>query len=47
LKTTDALAGVYTAEEAIAPKLTEFEKYLQKTLETVEIGKESAATVGA
>jgi threonine synthase len=47
LKTTDALAGVYETEEAIAPKLTEFEKYLQRTLETIEVGKESAATVGA
>jgi threonine synthase len=39
LKTTDALAGEYTAETAIAPKLAEFERYLDNTLdipETVE-----------
>jgi len=32
LKTTDALAGVYPTERAIAPKLTEFENYLQQVL---------------
>jgi len=32
LKTTDALAGVYETERAIAPKLAEFERYLQQTL---------------
>ena len=32
LKTTDALAGKYEAEEPIAPKLAEFEKYLERTL---------------
>jgi threonine synthase len=45
LKTTDALAGKYEAEEPIAPKLAEFEKYLERTLnappkevpETVEV----------
>ena len=39
LKTTDALAGAYEAEQAIAPKLAEFERYLANTLdvrETVE-----------
>ena len=39
LKTTDALAGKYEAEEPIAPKLVEFERYLAGTLdipETVE-----------
>ena len=30
LKTTDALAGEYAAEDAIAPKLAEFERYLSK-----------------
>jgi threonine synthase len=47
LKTTDALAGVYEVEQPIAPKLAEFEKYLEKTLETVGVGKEAAAAVGA
>jgi len=39
LKTTDALAGEYAADSAIAPKLAEFERYLDRTLdipETVE-----------
>src|ERR1700730_3657442 len=36
LKTTDVLAGKYEAEEAIRPKLTEFEAYLQRTLEITE-----------
>jgi threonine synthase len=39
LKTTDALAGKYEAEAPIAPKLAEFERYLQGALdipETVE-----------
>jgi threonine synthase len=39
LKTTDALAGAYEDEGAIAPKLAEFERYLENTLdlpETVE-----------
>ena len=33
LKTTDVLAGVYKTERPIAPKLTEFEAYLQQTLD--------------
>ncbi len=33
LKTTDVLAGVYRTEHPIAPKLTEFERYLQQTLD--------------
>jgi hypothetical protein len=37
LKTTDVLAGVYETERPIAPKLTEFEHYLQKTLSLSEI----------
>jgi threonine synthase len=47
LKTTDVLTGVYEAERPIAPKLVEFERYLQETLDTFEIAKEAAATVGA
>ena len=35
LKTTDALAGSYLAEEPIAPKLAEFDKYLGEELEQV------------
>jgi len=46
LKTTDVLAGVYEIERPIAPKLAEFEKYLNETLDTVEAAKEAAATVG-
>ena len=47
LKTTDVLAGVYETERPIAPKLAEFENYLHETLDTVEVAKEAAATVGA
>ncbi len=47
LKTTDVLAGVYEIERPIAPKLAEFEKYLHETLDTVEVAREAAATVGA
>jgi threonine synthase len=47
LKTTDVLTGVYEEERPIAPKLVEFEKYLQETLDTVEVAKEVAARVGA
>jgi threonine synthase len=36
LKTTDALAGEFTAETAIAPKLAEFERYLENTLDMAE-----------
>jgi threonine synthase len=36
LKTTDALAGRYEAEAPIAPKLAEFERYLQGTLDVPE-----------
>jgi threonine synthase len=32
LKTTDALAGKYEAEEPIAPKVAEFEKYMARAL---------------
>jgi threonine synthase len=37
LKTTDVLAGVYETERPIAPKLAEFEHYLQQTLSPSEI----------
>jgi threonine synthase len=36
LKTTDAVAGQYQAETAIAPKLAEFERYLESTLDVPE-----------
>src|SRR6266478_3790565 len=36
LKTTDALAGAYQAEAAIAPKLVEFERFLGNRLEVPE-----------
>jgi threonine synthase len=37
LKTTDALAGVYETEAPIAPKLVEFERYLEATLDVAEV----------
>jgi threonine synthase len=36
LKTTDALAGVYETEAAIAPRLAEFERYLENTLDVAQ-----------
>jgi threonine synthase len=36
LKTTDVLAGEYEREDAIAPKLAEFNKYLERTLDVPE-----------
>ena len=45
LKTTDVLAGDYEIEKPIAPKLAEFEKYLNETLDTVEVATEAADTV--
>jgi len=36
LKTTDALAGKYEAEAPIPPKIAEFDKYLDKTLDIPE-----------
>jgi threonine synthase len=36
LKTTDALAGAYEAEAAIAPKLAEFERYLENSRDVPE-----------
>ena len=52
LKTTDVLAGVYQTERPIAPKLAEFESYLQRTLTLDELpgvvaAAEEAASVGA
>jgi threonine synthase len=51
LKTTDALAGVYETELPIAPKLAEFENYLQRTLDVAEVpalaATEEAARIGA
>jgi threonine synthase len=52
LKTTDVLAGVYRTEQPIAPKLVEFENYLQRTLDVAEVpgviaAREEAASVGA
>ena len=46
LKTTDVLAGVYEAERPIAPKLAEFEQYLQRTLDVAEVARETSG-VGA
>jgi len=51
LKTTDVLAGVYQTERPIAPKLAEFETYLQQSLHVDEvpavIAAAEAASVGA
>jgi threonine synthase len=47
LKTTDVLTGIFETEEPIAPKLAEFENYLQRKLKTVEADKEIALPVGA
>jgi len=53
LKTTDALAGVYRVERPIAPKLTEFEAYVQQqTIDVADIPEViaaagAAASVGA
>jgi threonine synthase len=46
LKTTDVFAGVYEAERPIAPKLAEFEKYLDETVGSVEVAREAAVAVG-
>jgi threonine synthase len=45
LKTTDVLAGMYEMEQPIAPKLAEFEKYLQERLDEVGIEKETVAAI--
>jgi threonine synthase len=50
LKTTDALAGKYELEEPIAPKVVEFEKYLERTPDAAEQNvpeREIPETVGA
>ena len=52
LKTTDVLAGAYKVEQPIAPKLREFEHYLQQTLDIEEVpgvlaAAEQAAGIGA
>src|SRR5215469_17039642 len=47
LKTTDVLAGVYETERAIAPKLAEFEAYLEQTLDLDQVpGVVAAAKEG-
>lgn len=46
LKTTDVLAGVYEAKRPIAPKVAEFESYLQQTSEHVEATHGVAAAAG-
>jgi threonine synthase len=46
LKTTDVLAGVYEEERSIAPKLAEFESYLQQTSEVVEVSHGVPAGAG-
>jgi threonine synthase len=52
LKTTDALAGKYELEEPIAPKIAEFEKYMERTLDaphkdSSDKDKDVPETVGA
>src|SRR5947208_6551937 len=47
LKTTDVLAGVYETERPIAPKLTEFENYLQQSLKSSDVPGVIAEAVGA
>jgi threonine synthase len=46
LKTTDVLTGVFETEQPIAPKLAEFERYLQRSLDVAEVAQEVAA-IGA
>src|SRR5271169_205279 len=45
LKTTDALAGVYRTEQAIAPKLAAFEDYLQQVLSEADAPAEIPGVV--
>jgi len=47
LKTTDVLAGVYEAERPIAPKLAEFEKYLNETVEAAKPAEPAVAREAA
>jgi len=46
LKTTDVLEGVYETERAIAPKLAEFESYLQQKLKGADIPGVAAEVAG-
>ena len=46
LKTTDALNGVFADETPIAPKLAEFENYLQRTQDTLDADKQFAVAAG-
>ena len=46
LKTTDVLAGLYEMERPIAPKLAEFENYLEQSVGVAEIAREAARAVG-
>jgi len=43
LKTTDVLTNQFEEEAPIAPKLAEFERYLQQTLDVAEV----ATAIGA
>jgi threonine synthase len=43
LKTTDVFAGKYQAEEAIRPKLADFETFLQRTLDVAEFSETAEA----
>jgi threonine synthase len=45
LKTTDVLVGKYSAEEAIRPRLADFEAFLQRTVDAT--GKQIPETVEA
>jgi threonine synthase len=50
LKTTDALAGKYELEEPIAPKIAEFEKYMERSMDSPDkdsSDKDVPETVGA
>jgi len=46
LKTTDVLTSSYHAEDAIAPKLAEFESYLKRTIETSNVPGVAAEAAG-
>ena len=37
LKTTDVLTGKYAVEETIAPKISQFERYLERELEAIPV----------
>jgi threonine synthase len=38
LKTTDVLAGKYETEDPIPPRITEFDRYLERTLDVARAG---------